>query len=250
LLTGLASGAASFLGWIFFTLLVTYFILSESGGIPGRIFRLNVPAYDEDIRRFGRHLSRIWNAFLRGQLLIIAITILVYMVVLSILGLRFAIGLAILAGLARFVPYVGPAVAWTTYGLVAFFQGTTIFGLTPLGYVVLIVATAWVTDLILDNFVGTRLMGNALRIHPAAVMVSAIIAANLIGIIGVVLAAPVLATLKLLFEYIMNKLMDRDPWETLEMNPPPPTRPLSHLVLSRVMYLRRWVKNLSGHRSV
>ena len=74
----------------------------------------------------------------------------------------------------------------------------------------------------MDNVVVPRLMSNALRVHPAAVMVSALVAFNLLGMIGVVLAAPVLATVQLLLDYLVAKLSDRNPWVNLsrEMNPP------------------------------
>jgi predicted PurR-regulated permease PerM len=225
-LTSVASSAATFIGWTFFTLLVTYFILAESKGIPGQMIRFNIPGYESDIKQFGRYLSGIWNAFLRGQLIIILITILVYSVVLSILGVHFAFGLAVLAGLARFVPYVGPAVAWTTFGLVAFFQGSLYYDVQPFWFAVLVVGAAWTTDLIMDNLVAARLMGNALQIHPAAVMVSAIVAANLLGLIGLLIAAPVVATMKLVFEYLLNKLFDQDPWERVKTYPPPVPRSL------------------------
>jgi predicted PurR-regulated permease PerM len=55
-------------------------------------------------------------------------------------------------------------------------------------------------------------MGRSLGVHPAAVLVVAIIAANLIGLIGLILAAPVLASATLIGRYIMRKLLDRDPW--------------------------------------
>jgi hypothetical protein len=51
-----------------------------------------------------------------------------------------------------------------------------------------------------------------LRVHPAAVLVTALIAANLIGILGVVIAAPFLATITLLGRYTMRKMLDLDPW--------------------------------------
>ena len=117
--------------------------------------------------------------------------------------------------MARFVPYAGPVVAWTSYGLVSLFQGTTIFGLESFPYALLVVGLAWITDVILDNFVVPRLMGDALKVHPAAVMVAVIISASLFGIIGVLLAAPVLATTKLIGQYIFNKMFDFDPWDKI-----------------------------------
>ena len=221
-ITSLASGAATTVGWMFFMLLVSYFMLAESGGLREDLFSIQIPGYEYDLKRMGVELSRIWNAFLRGQMIIILITVAVYSVLLGGLGVRYFYGLALLAGLARFVPYVGPAVAWTAYGLVAFFQGWTIFGISPIVYALVVVGVAWVTDVILDNMVVPRLLADTLRVHPAAVMVAALVAARLLGIVGVVLAAPVVATGKLLVEYALRKLADRDPWEGIVTPPPPP----------------------------
>lgn len=223
-----ASGAASLIGWLFFILIISYFILAESGGI--RLISLSIPGHAGDVRRLGNQLGQIWNAFLRGQVIIVLFTIMTYTVILGILGVRFFFGLALLAGLARFVPYVGPFIAWTTYGLVAYFQGSTIFGISPLGYVGIVVGLAWVTDLFMDNYVTPLFMSNALKVHPAAVMVSALVALNLLGVVGVVLAAPVLATVQLLLNYIFAKLFDRNPWEGMHTISPP--LPLSQTLRS------------------
>lgn len=244
-----ASGTASVLGWLFFILLVAYFILAESNGFPNRLISLSIPGHDVDIQRLGVALSRIWNAFLRGQLTIVLLTILVYTVLLGSFGLRFFLGLALMAGLARFVPYVGPFIAWTSYGLVAFFQGRTIFDMSPLAYAGLVVGSAWVLDMFLDNFVTPRLMSNALRVHPAAVMVSALVAFNLLGVIGMVLAAPVLATVKLFSDYIFAKLFDQDPWVNMATIPAPsPLPPLGPLLNERYEQFRKWVGRITIFR--
>ena len=220
-----ASSAAITIGLGLFVILISFFILSETEGIPSQLINIQIPGYQKDLKRMGEELGRIWNSFLRGQLIIIGLTILVYTVLLGILGVRFFYGLAILAGLARFVPYVGPAVAWTVYGLVSLFQGQTLFGLPPFWYAILVIACAWVTDVIMDNLVVPRVLSDVLRVHPAAVMVAALIAASWLGIIGVMLAAPVLATLKLFSTYATRKMFDMDPWEGIKAAPPPRTTP-------------------------
>jgi predicted PurR-regulated permease PerM len=216
LLGTIATGAASFVGWFLFIMIMAYFILAETAGKPERIMYLDIPGYSEDFRRLGILLGRVWNAFLRGQILIIGFVILVYSILFGALGLRYFFGLAIIAGLARFLPYIGPFIAWTTYALVAYFQGNTLFGFSPFGFAVFIVGTAWLTDLIIDNFVATRVMANVLEVHPAAILIAALIGANLIGITGVILAAPVLATVELVFSYVSRKLFDLDPWEGID----------------------------------
>lgn len=221
----LAGGALEAFGLTLFVLLVSYFMLAESRGLPGRMLPLDIPGYEEDLRRLGRELGRIWNAFLRGQILIILLTIVIYTLLLGLLGVRYAFGLALLAGLARFLPYIGPAINWVVLGLVVFFQSTTLFGMPSWLYLVVVVGLAWLVDLILDNLVVPRLMADALRVHPAAVLVAALIAASLLGLLGVVLAAPMLATLKLVWQYVTRKMFDQDPWpepEPVRSVPPTP----------------------------
>jgi len=220
LLGSIASGVGSTVTWTIFILLISYFIMAESDGVRAGMINLSIPRYEEDIRRMGVQLSQIWNAFLRGQLIVFLITVAWYSILLSILGVRYFFLLALLAGLARFVPYVGPFVAWTTYGLVALFQ-LNHFNLLPFPYALLVVGCAWVSDVVIDNFVSPRVMSNALKVHPAAVLVMVLVSASLFGFIGVLLSAPVLASLKLLLTYISRKLMDVDPWEGIETYPKP-----------------------------
>ena len=85
------------------------------------------------------------------------------------------------------------------------------------------------------------------------VMVCALLAFNMMGIIGIVLAAPALATLKLIFDYTVRKLLDLDPWGDFERTPPPV--PLYQMVieysirawnLARELYARGrvWLRRL------
>lgn len=229
LIGSLASGIGSTLTWLVFILLISYFILAESN--RASLIRIKIPKYQEDIYKLGRQLGNIWNAFLRGQLLIFVITVAYYSLLLSVLGVRYFFLLALLAGLARFVPYVGPFVAWTTYGLVALFQPLHL-GMQAFPYALLVVGCAWLSDFLLDNFVVPRVMSDALAIHPAAVLVMVIISASLFGFLGILLAAPVLASVKLIITYLFRKLSDLDPWGDLKVIKAPDPLP--------VIFKRNW----------
>ncbi len=242
LVGAIAGGAFSTVGWVLFALLVSYFVVADSGGMKNGMIHLEIPGYHEDTRIMGRELNRIWKAFFRNQIIIFLITVAVYNVLLGALGVNYSFGLALLAGLARFVPYAGPFVTWVTYGLVSFFQGTTIFGMQPFAYALMVVAIAWVTDITMDNFVVPRMTGDALNIHPAAVMIFALIAANLFGIVGLLLAAPVLATFLLVFTYAIRKLFDMDPWEGLRSRPHTPNLPIQPFLRKIDHFLRRFRK--------
>jgi predicted PurR-regulated permease PerM len=157
-------------------------------------------------------------------MILFSLAVVIYTVVLSILGVHYALGLALLAGLARFIPYVGPAVNWFILFLVSYFQAYKLFGMQPLYYSLLVLGIALVIDQIFDNLVSPRILADALKVHPAAVLVAAIISADLLGLIGVVIAAPMLATLLLIARYTMRKMLDLDPWPEPEVRhlPPPP----------------------------
>ncbi|HET7145019.1 MAG TPA: AI-2E family transporter [Anaerolineales bacterium] len=244
LVGSLAGSAANFLGWTLFVVLVSYFVLAESGGLRDQIIDVDVPGYTVDLDRLSRELGRVWNAFLRGQIIIFFLAVIVYSVVLSVLGVHYALSLAFLAGLARFVPYVGPAINWVVLVLVTYFQVFKLFGLSPFYYTLLVLLIALVIDQIFDNIVSPRILSDALKVHPAAVLVAAIIAANLFGILGVVVAAPILATATLLWKYTMRKMLDLNPWPEVELYQQPP--PLgSRLFVS----IRRFFRNLSLNRN-
>jgi predicted PurR-regulated permease PerM len=234
----IAGSAAATVGWLIFILVVSYFFLLESGGLRDRIIQIDIPLYAEDARRMGQKLNLIWNAFLRGQIIIFLLTSAVYAVVLSILGVRYAVVLALITGFANFLPYVGPAINWVVLGLVTYFQPTNLFGLTPFGFTALVIITAIFIDQIFNNLINPRVMASALRVHPAFVLIAALIAANLFGVIGVILAAPILATFQLIGTYIIRKMLDRDPWPPEDDLPPP--RPPRLWRRLRLWIQKRW----------
>jgi predicted PurR-regulated permease PerM len=212
LVATVAGGAAEIFGWTFFVLIVSYFLMVESSGLQSDLIRVEIPGYNEDLRKLGGQLSIIWNSFLRGQIFIFTMSTVIYIIVLSVFGVRYAIGIAFMAGLAKFLPYIGPAITWVVMALVTYFQPDKPFGLQPVAYMGMVVITTTVIDWIIDNLIAPRIMARSLRVHPAAVLVTALVAANLLGVLGVVIAAPFLASIMLLGRYTMRKMFDLNPW--------------------------------------
>lgn len=212
LVSKVAGGAVSIIGWFVFILVISYFLLVDAGRVPDVVQYIDMPGYASDLRRMGRELGRIWNSFFRGQIVIMLLIVAIYTIMLSILDVRYFFALAILAGLSRFVPYVGPWVSGLITALVTFFQASNHFHLQPWAYTLMVLVLCVVVDQIIDNLVAPRIIGLSLGLHPAAVLVVALISARLIGLVGLVLAAPVLATLKLISRYSLRKMVDQDPW--------------------------------------
>ncbi len=239
-LATLAQGAISKLGWLFFILGISFFILLESKGIAVGSVKFPIEGYEFDFLMAKQQFSRIWNSFLRGQVILMVFTIWLYTVVFSILSLRYSLILALLVGLARLIPYVGSTVAFAAYAFVAFFQGSSIFGLDQGTYAAVIVLIAFVIDKVMDGFLTPKVMADTLMIHPALVLIFAIICSRMFGFIGILIAAPVVASLKLILNYILRKLRDQDPWEG--MPTVPHSTPLSDMI---GMYYRKSRKTIS-----
>ena len=223
LVSKLATTTVTVLGWGIFVLLISFFLLSESGRLPESLVPIKIPGYNADTRRLGRELTEIWNAFLRGQLVISILTAFAYEIMLTGLGMRFTLAIALMAAVARFIPWIGPAITWFVTALVALLQTSNYFGLQPVSYAALVLVACLLIDQIFDNVIVPRLLGRTLGLHPAGVLISAILLARLIGIVGLVLAAPVLATLALMGRYVVRKMLDMDPWpekKRLEMEVP------------------------------
>lgn len=234
LLSTVATGAAGGLGWLMFILWMSYFLLADAGQVPDLLHYIRIPGYDYDIRRLGRELGRTWNAFLRGQVLIIGMVMFTNTVLMSVLGVRYALGIGILTGLARLVPYVGPLITSTLTALVAYFQTSNHFGLDPLYFALLVIGLAFVLDQIFDNLVSPSILGETLGVHPAAVLLAAIIAASLIGFTGLILAAPVLATLRILGRYVSRKMFNLEVWTEPEVLPEKSSQLVLHEFLQKL----------------
>ena len=222
---GVATGTVGVIGSFLLSLFISFLLITETEGARNKIINLEIPGYQEDFQRLGEKLNVIWNRFVRGQALIFLARFILYLIILSSLRLRFILGMALLATLGNFIPYIGVAIVWIINFFIALFQGTTIFGLDPFPYAMLVMGVGWILDNAYDTFFAPRIMANVLKLHPAAVLVAVLIGLNLFGILGMFLAPPMLATLRLLMNYSEKKLLDQDPWNDTDELPDPTSQP-------------------------
>lgn len=223
LLTTLATGAVETLAKIVLVLAVSYFLTLDFERLRTSWSGLSVPGAEEDLSRLRVALTRIWHSFLRGQLLIVLVTGVLMAALMTALGVRFSLGLGLLGGLSKFVPIIGPTTAGAIAALVALFQPSNWFGLSPLSHAVLIVIGIVVLDQAIDNILLPRIMGSSLNLHPVLIILGAIVGASLAGVIGLLLSAPATATLVLLGRFTYRKLVDLSPWDPpIDAAPPRP----------------------------
>jgi len=234
----IATGAATGIGRTFFVVLVSYFMLSESRRV-GSFSIVQIPQYDYDFRRMSRQLRLVWDSFFRGQIIIFVMIFFVYLLVFSTLGVRYSVALAALTGLAVFIPYVGIWVTVIVLVLVTLFQPENYFGMLNWQYAAMILAITLVINFTFDNYITPRFFGRTLDIHPAAVLVAALFMASLLGLIGIFLAAPVVATIKLVGIYVFRKMVDLNPWP----DPEEDNKPVEYPWYRWSRQIKDWLQN-------
>jgi predicted PurR-regulated permease PerM len=213
IITGVATIAIETVAKVIFTLIVAYFLILDHIRFREVLRRIRLPRYEADFDRLRHALGRIWDAFLRGQLLVVTISGFLTWLLMTILGVRFSLGLGVLGGLAKFIPLVGPSTAGAFAAVVALLQPSNYFHLTPLAHAILVVACVIILDQSIDYLIIPRIMGTSLNLHPAIVIIGAILGATLAGILGLLLSAPAMATLFLFAKYIYRKMTDQSPWD-------------------------------------
>ena len=213
----LAQATVRVIGSSFLILVFSIYIATDMPRI-GRLISdiANQPGYRHDADRLLADFARIWNAYLRGQV-VLALTIgAVVTVALLVLGVNNALGLGVLAGLLEFLPIVGPVVSAIVAILVAVFQDGNFWDLSPLWHAGIVAAVMIVIQQLENNILVPRIVGRALDLPPLVTMVAVLMGTSLAGILGAVLATPVVATIKLLGGYAWRKMLDLPPFAELE----------------------------------
>jgi predicted PurR-regulated permease PerM len=228
ILASLAGSAASAVGVVILALVMGFYLLLDFGKIKGAILDLIPDSHDDDVSALIENTGKIWQAFLRGQLLLGVVIGSIVSIALSIIGMRFALGLGLIAGIFEFVPVFGPVISGLIAGTVALFQSSNWLGLSPLGFAILVLIIFFVIQQVENNVLVPRIIGHSLNLHPLIVLIAALAGGILGGVLGILLAAPFVATLRIWLGYIYRKIvgLGSEPDPVLV---PPPRREMPQL---------------------
>lgn len=206
------SSIASSVLWVLFVLVLVFWLLKDSHKLRNWLLEQTPAPQREELIEILRRLGLIWGSFFRGQVLVSVLVGVIVGLGLWVLGLSNVLLLAILAGLGEFVPTIGPLLATVPALLVAFFGGSSWLPLSKPA-VTLIVLLFYLLVFQLDQvYLLPRVMGRRVQLHPALIFAGIVIGAVEFGIWGVLLAAPLLATVRLLGGYVYARLLDREPF--------------------------------------
>ncbi|MDO6850943.1 AI-2E family transporter [Priestia megaterium] len=199
--SGFSSGIVNFVGTITEIILsvavlpfILFYLLKDGKNLPNYIVKLLPNRSRPEAKFILADMNHALSAYIRGQIFVaICIGVLLFIGYL-IIGLDYALLLAIIAMVTNVVPYLGPIIAIIPAIIIAFI--TSPFMLVKL-------AIVWaVVQLLEGKVISPQIMGRSLDIHPITVIFVILTAGNLFGIIGIILAVPGYAVLKVIITHI------------------------------------------------
>jgi predicted PurR-regulated permease PerM len=227
---GVLVGLASILvGFVveFFTILVlalyfSIFLPDVREGIPGLVPTDHRDDVDRLLDRMWTVLDMYASGMVRVGLFIAVFTWLG----LWLLGVPGAFFLGAIAGVLNIIPTLGPILAGVPGTIVALVQGSERWDMNNLLFAVLVVVWYFVVQQVESQFATPRIMGGAVQTSPLTVFLGVIIGLQVAGILGALVAVPLVLVAREAFRYARAKLLDEDPFP----EPPEPADEPDHPV--------------------
>ncbi len=215
----IASATLSTFGWTFLVLFLSFYLVKDHDHLFQLVINLVPETYQPDLLHISHELELTWNAFLRGQLVLSGVMGVIIFSIALILNLPNALLLALIASLMEFLPTIGPVLAAVPAILIALFQSHSSWVgnlMSPLWFAVLMAGIYGLVFQLENYYMVPRIMGRRLQLHPLVVIMGALAGASIAGVLGILLAAPTLATARLFIFYVYAKLMDKPLPEMVE----------------------------------
>jgi predicted PurR-regulated permease PerM len=143
-----------------------------------------------------RDIDNVFGKYIRGQIIIGSFVGVFTTIALITIKVKYAFILGIFAGIANIIPYFGPFLGIVPTILFALLDSTS-KALYAAGAFILI-------QQIESGFLTPRIIGKSVGIHPVYVIMSLVVGGKLLGIIGLIMAVPVLAAIKLTLRHLLR----------------------------------------------
>jgi predicted PurR-regulated permease PerM len=168
-------------------LFLSVYMAADGARLRVGFHRLFPARFEANLAVFENSVARSFGGFVRGQVLLGVLYGAIAFVTCVVLGLPYLPLVVGIVTVIHMVPFFGPFVSWTPPVIVA-----VLFAPAALVPALLIMG---VSMLLLMNLVQPRIMGDAVGLHPIAVLGSVLIGAKLFGVLGAIFAVPVAAVL-------------------------------------------------------
>lgn len=204
-LIGVISGAVSFGITLFGMIFVAAYLLVD-------VRKAKAAYLKATPRRYRRDAYELWEAFgvslsryLGGLVFVVVLQGVLAWLALTMIGVPYAILLGAWVSVTAIIPYLGPYLGGIPAVIVALTFGSSTFESAATTAILVVVAYFLIQQLE-GNFLTPRIQGRALQVHPILVLLAVIGGAQLAGLAGVIFAVPVLAVLRVFFDFFRARL--------------------------------------------
>ena len=137
-------------------------------------------------------INQVFSKFIRGQLLEAFFVGVLSLIALSLVGINYAIVIGIISGICNMIPYVGPLVGTILAAVMGLLSGS------PIKVIYAIIAMIIVQQ-IDNNLLAPKIVGDSVGLHAVFTMMAILVGGNIGGLLGMLLAVPVAASIRVLF---------------------------------------------------
>ncbi|RLQ92300.1 AI-2E family transporter [Falsibacillus albus] len=219
--SGFSQGLMTFVGTVTEIVLAVavlpfllFYLLKDGKNLPDYIVKLLPNRSRPEAKLILKDMNHALSSYIRGQIFVaLCIGVLLFIGYL-VIGLDYALLLAVIAMVTNVVPYLGPFIAITPAFVIALIDSP---------FMLLKLVVVWVIVQLLEGkFISPQIMGRSLEIHPITVIFVILTAGNLFGIIGIILAVPGYAILKVFVTHLYQFIRLRSKWysdQQIELEP-------------------------------
>lgn len=211
--------------WTIFLLIVSFYLIKDGPALQVWLEGLIPPGYQEDFAHLRSEISQIWSAFFRGQIVLASVVAVLFTIIGFLLGLPFALSMGLLAGLLEFLPSIGHGIWLFIASILAYFLGSTWLQIPHWAFMLIIIGLHLVYQQFDLNYLIPRIIGRRVHLHPLVVILGIATGALLAGVLGILLAAPTIASGRVLARYVYANLLDMEPFPESVASPLPPPNP-------------------------
>jgi predicted PurR-regulated permease PerM len=210
--------------WTVLVILVSIYLIKDAAKLKEWFTTHIPPQLLPDYQWLTNEIDQIWNAFFRGQLLLSAVVAALFIAISFALGLPFALTMGLLAGILEFFPSIGHGIWLVSAALLAFFLGSTWMPVPHWVFMLIVIGVHLIFEQVDINYLIPRIVGRRVKLPALVVILGITAGAILAGIIGIPLAAPTIASLRVIGRYIFANLFDME-WKPISASQPlPPPR--------------------------
>ncbi len=194
LLKGIFNGGMT----IILGLMIGFYMLFDFDKINKSLIKLLPKNWHSGYKDLTKRINTSLRNYIQGVFLVMFLVFITQCIGLTIAGLEAPMIFALFCAVTDIIPYFGPYIG----AIPAIIVGFTISPLTGVCCIISIV----VVQLLENNFYQPLIMGHTMKLHPVTIMVGLLIFQHFFGIIGMVVATPVIACLKVIVVFINEKL--------------------------------------------